>query len=275
MVIGAPLPVGGTQGIWFAEYNDLFNYPPNSTLSTFLATGFSHIVATRWEALSNNLLRFIAEQGMIVLTPLMLVGLWLRRRQAVVRGLWLYALGLFLAMTFVFAFPGYRGGLFHSAAALVPWWAALGVAGLDNVADWAARRRRRWNATTAKWFFSAALLAAAVALSVSLSVGGRVNAVEPPLYSVLSAILPADARVMVNDPAALYYFTGRGGVVLPNAAPDVIPVIAKHYGIGYLLLEAPSATPAPLWSLFESTPSFLTPIPLDIPDVRLYAITTS
>ena len=27
-VIGSPLPLGGTQSIWFSEYNDLFNYPP-------------------------------------------------------------------------------------------------------------------------------------------------------------------------------------------------------------------------------------------------------
>ncbi len=274
-VIGTPLPVGGTQGIWFAEYNDLFDYPPDSTLSTFLATGLPHILATRWEALSNNLLRFVAEQGLIVMTPLMLLGLWMRRRQPLLRAFWLYALGLFVAMTFIFAFPGYRGGLFHSAAALVPWWAALGVAGLDQAVDWVARRRRRWDAATAKWFFSVALLFVAVFLSLSIGLGGRVSAGEPPLYAALAAKLPADARVMINDPAALYYFTGRGGVVLPNETPDVIPTIARQYGVGYLLLETPSATPSLLWPLFESTPSFLTPIPLDIPGVRLYAFAAS
>lgn len=274
-VIGTPLPVGGTQAIWFAEYNDLFAYPPQATASTFFAAGLSHVLATRWEALSNNLLRFVAEQGMIVLTPLMLVGLWTRRRDPFVRAFGLYALGLFAAMTFVFAYPGYRGGLFHSAAALVPWWAALGVAGLDTLVDWVARRRRRWHAGTAKWVFSVALVFAAVLLSLSTGLNGRVTAGEPPLYAALSSALPADARIMINDPAALYYFTGRGGVVLPNGSPDVIPVIARQYGVGYLLLESPSATPAPLWSLFESTPPFLTPIPLDFPDVRLYAIAPS
>ena len=76
--------------------------------------------------------------------PLMLVALWRRRRHAFLRGFWLYALGLHLAMTFIFPFSGYRGGLFHSAAALFPWWMALGVVGLDDVIDWIAQRRRQW-----------------------------------------------------------------------------------------------------------------------------------
>ena len=272
-VIGAPLPIGGTQGIWFTEYNDLFAYPPRATAASFFAAGFQHVLATRWEALSNNLLRFVAEQGMIVLTPLMLVGLWVRRRAPFVRAFGLYALGLFAAMTFVFAYPGYRGGLFHSAAALVPWWAALGVAGLDTVVDWAAHRRRRWHAGTAKVVFSISLVVAALLLSLTTGLNGRVGAGTPPLYTRLKSVLPENARVMINDPAALYFFTGRGGGVLPNESPDVIPLIARQYGVGYLLLEAPSATPARLWPLFQTTPPFLTPIPLDTPNVRLYAIT--
>ena len=80
-------------------------------------------------------------------------------------GLWPYALGLHLLMTFVFALPGPRGGLFHSAAALVPFWAALGVLGLDDVIGWLARLRR-WNVKQARAFFGMALLAWAVFLSL-------------------------------------------------------------------------------------------------------------
>lgn len=82
---------------------------------------------------------------------------------------------------------------------------------------------------------------------------------------------------MINDPAQMYYHTGRGGVVLPNEAPDVIREIAGRYDVDYLLLELVAdgvslAAPAPLMTLPSETPDFLTLIPLDDPTVRLYAI---
>ncbi|MFN8564457.1 MAG: hypothetical protein U0703_23205 [Anaerolineae bacterium] len=88
-------------------------------------------------------------------------------------------------MTFVFPFPGYRGGLLHSAAALVPFWAALGAAGLDDVVDWVARRRRRWNARTAKVVFSGGLVVVAVGLSAYIGMSGRVAPRDPAIYAEL------------------------------------------------------------------------------------------
>ncbi|MCB9450440.1 MAG: hypothetical protein H6672_03325 [Anaerolineaceae bacterium] len=279
-VSATPLPVGGTQAIWFREYNDLFNYPPDSSPATFFADGIAPLFTTRWQAFTNNLSHFIVVEGLVVMTPLMLVGLWRRRRDGFLRGFWLYVLGVHLAMTLVFPFPGYRGGLLHSTAALIPWWAALGVVGLDDVVEWVARRRRQWRAGTAKVIFSAALLAVALFLSLSTGLANRFGSGTPRLYDELRAILPENARVMVNDPAALYYFTGLGGVVLPNESPDVIPDIAQRYGVGYLLLQGVTAdgrasdgVPPPLWPVLAGDTPFLTPIPLDIPGVRLYAIT--
>jgi len=275
--IGSPLPVGGTQGIWYTAYDDIFNYPPDSSPQTFFADGIGLLLSSRWDALRENLGTFVAIEGMIVLTPLMLIGLWMRRRDAFLRGFWLYALGVHLAMTFVFTFPGVRGGLFHSVAALLPWWAALGAVGLDDVVDWVAKRRRKWNATTAKWIFSSALVIFVVFLSLLISLPRRVNVGTPTLYSQLSEVIPVGSRVMINDPAQLYYFTGLGGVVLPNEPPDVIPEIAQKYGVGYLLLEGvtdngQAAASAKLWSILAQNPDFLIPVPLDYPGVKLYEI---
>ncbi len=277
--IGSVMPLGGAQGIWFREYNDIFSYPPDASPATLFADGADAFVASRWEALTNNLGTFIAVEGWVVLAPLMLLGLWTRRRDAFLRGFWLYALGLHLVMTLIFPFPGYRGGLLHSAAALVPWWAALGVVGLDAAVEWVARRRRRWNAVTAKRIFSAGLVGAALLLSLMIALPNRVPPPGlPALYRDLRDLLPADARVMINDPAQLYYFTGLGGVVLPNETPDVIPQIARQYGVRYLLLEGvtadglPSAAPRGLWSLVNAPPEFLVPVPLLITSVRLYEI---
>src|SRR5690606_23001995 len=123
--------------------------------------------------------------------------------------------GVHVLMTLVFPFPGYRGGLLHSASALVPFWAALGVAGLDDVVDWIARRRRHWNATVAKWIFSVFLVALAIFLSRNIGLAGRVapRGEMPALYAELVERVPEDARVMINDPAQLYFYTGMAGVV--------------------------------------------------------------
>jgi hypothetical protein len=276
--IGTPLPVGGAHAIWFTEYNDLFNYPPGASVESFFADGPATLFQSRWEALINNLQTFIAVEGLVVMTPLMLAGLWLRRRDPFLRAFWLYALGLHLAMTLVFPYPGYRGGLFHSAAALAPWWAALGAAGLDDAVNWIARRRRSWRPRTAQVIFSAGLVTLAVFLSASTAVGGRVGEGTPALYRELATALPPDARVMINDPAALYYHTGLGGVVLPNATPEIIPEIARHYRVTHVLLQAVTedgyalAATDGLANIPAAPPSFLTPISLDIPEVRLYAI---
>jgi hypothetical protein len=276
--IGTPMPLGGTKAIWFTEYNDIFNYPPVSSPATFFANGLSTLLSSRWEAFTQNLATFIAVEGLVVMMPLMLVGLWRRHRQPFLRGFWLYALGVHLAMTFIFPYPGYRGGLLHSAAALVPWWAVLGVIGLDDCIDWIARRRTRWNAQFAKVIFSGALLAVALFLSINI---GLSNSVPPPatpgIYGQLKQKLPPDARVMINDPGQLYYFIGLSGVVIPNEEPQAILEIARKYQVDYLLLEEVTpenraASSAKLWPILTDPPDFLTAIALDDPSVRLYAI---
>ena len=277
--VGSLLPVGGAQGIWFAEYDDLFNYPPDASPQTLFADGPGAFLQSRWEAFTGNLGTLVAVEGMVVLAPLMLIALWKRRAQPFMRGFWLYALGLHLAMTLIFPFPGLRGGLFHSAAALFPFWMALGVVGLDDVIDWIAQRRRHWNRLTAKRIFSAALLIFCVALSLSISVPRRFRAGTPPLYTALLETLPEGARVMINDPAQLFYYTGFGGVVLPNETPDVLPEIARKYGVDYLVLESQVvngqtvlAASNQLASILTAPPDFLSEIEIDVPGVRLYEI---
>lgn len=277
--VGSPLPVGGAQGMWYREYNELFNYPPGASARTLFADGIGTFVESRWLAFTNNLGTFIAVEGLVVMAPLMLIGLWNRRKDGFLRGFWLYALGLHLAMTFIFPFPGYRGGLFHSSAALVPWWAALGIAGLDDTVDWMAKRRRHWRVRTAKSVFSGGLVVLAALLTLNFAQVGRVSDEVPGLYVELATILPSDARVMINDPAQLYYFTGLWGVVLPNAAPETMIDIAQAYGITHLLIEYQErdgerayAMPRPLIFDVENPPDFLLPIQIGRSGVRLYAI---
>lgn len=278
-LIGTPLPLGGTQTIWLRTYDDIFNYPPDASPASLFADGIGVFLASRWEAFTNNLGTLVVVEGLVVMAPLMLIGLWRRRSDPFLLPFGLYALGLHAAMTLVFPFPGYRGGLLHSAAALVPWWAILGLLGLDDCIDWMARRRR-WNVRTARPVFSAGLLGVATALGVFVAVPNRVvDGGTPTLYRELVGAIPAGSRVMINDPAQLYYYTGLGGVVLPNEEPTAIQDIARKYQVDYVVLEGVTAdgreawgASSLLWPMLIDPPAFLDAMPFSMPDIRLYAI---
>src|SRR5690606_15390864 len=80
VAIGAPpLPAGGLATMWLRSYEEIVNYPPDGlTLQHFLDWGVGNILASRWEALATNVQHFIAEQGLLVLWPFTLLGLWKR-----------------------------------------------------------------------------------------------------------------------------------------------------------------------------------------------------
>ncbi|MCC7208007.1 MAG: glycosyltransferase family 39 protein [Anaerolineae bacterium] len=252
---GALLPAGGLDTAWMRTYDEIANYPPGVSFQSFLDWGVENILRSRWDALVQNLQRFVAEQGLIVLAPLLLIGLWRRRFDPLLGGVGLYALGLHLLMTLVFALPGPRGGLFHSAAALVPFWAALGVLGLDDVIG-ALARLRRWKVAQARAFFGGALLCWAVFLSL-WTFGGKSVEWSSAGQHFAALDLPPDAVAASNDPPALYYFRGAPGVVLPNAPPERLLDLAARYGVNYVIVDA-NRTP-PLNDLWEGqdAPPFL------------------
>jgi len=277
--IGTPLPIGGTQSIWFTQYDDLFNFPPDANPQTLFADGMGTFLQSRWAGLTNNLGTFIAVEGFVILMPLMLIGLWTQRKDDFVRAFWIYALGLHLAMTFVFTYPGFRGGLFHSVAALLPFWSVFAVMGLDQLVDWIAKRRRRWKPASAKRTFSIGILLLVFWLSYTMGWNNRVRHTTTSSFNVFTDIVPPDSRFMINDPALLFYFTGFGGVVLPNESVEVVPTLAEMYDIDYLVVEGVAengvigAVPEAFLFDPDTPPEFLRPVPpYDTGRMRLYEI---
>ena len=270
--IGSPLPTGGTQAMWLRGYNELVSYPPNASAATFWDWGLENILRSRIEALNSNLGTFVAVETWVVLGPFVLWGLWRERRRAMVLGVALYAVALHLAMTFVFAYPGYRGGLFHSSAALLPFWAALGVSGLDEAIAWAAARRR-WNTAQAQSVFGAAMVVLAAAISVGV-LASRLEAWNDngAFYDGVVADLSPDAVLMVNDPAALYYYTGHAGVVVPDSEPDVVPDIATRFGVTHLVLDENRTAPFDGLYRGEESRPYLVPLGDLAGGLRLFAI---
>jgi hypothetical protein len=272
-VLGTPLPVGGTATIWLRGYNELVSYPPMMSLTNFMDWGVGNILASRWEAFTNNLGTFVAVEGFIVLAPLIVIALVRRWRHPLLLPVWTYAVLLHLAMTFAFAYPGYRGGLFHSATALLPFWTVVGVLGLDDAVDWIARRRRGWRPAEAKAVFTVAVVILAAALTVVM-VGARWGGTAGSDYTQLAAdVLPPDAVVMSNDPAALYYHTGLPGIVVPDAGLDAVQELVTRYAVTHILLDQNRTRPLDDLYTGQVLPDYLQLIPQEVaPGVRVFAV---
>lgn len=282
--LGLVLPTGGLRSIGFSQYDDLFRYTAKAVPALALDEGIQRLLEVRWTAALQGFGTFIAVEGLIVLAPFMLIGWWLRRHHPLLRGFTAFTIGVHLLMILVFPLPGYRGGMFHAVAALFPFWMALGVLGLDAAVGWVAIRRRAWNAVQAKRIFSMGALGIGVLISLSVAQSAHDDKSQElsSLYEKLRAVLPAGARVMINDPARLYYHLGHGGVTIPNEPVTVVPEIANRYGIDYLVLEHIGDTgyiggaPAAFQFDVSSPPDFLRAIAIDGGGgVRLYQIVSN
>jgi 4-amino-4-deoxy-L-arabinose transferase-like glycosyltransferase len=255
-VAGTILPAAGSQTIWLTGYDELFSYGREFSAQSFLAQGLGPALRGRWWALTINLQTVLAVWGMIFLTPLAAIGSWQLRRRPLVQLAGLYGLLLLGAMTVVFAFPGARGGLFHSGAALLPFIYATALAGLEVSVDWAAARRRHWDSQAAQRVFGAGLVVMAVALS-SFIYYNRVlkndawnnSDLQYATLATWMASHDPEATVMLNNPPAYRYHGGGLSVVVPNEDLEVTLQIARRYGVDYLILDRNH--PAPLAAVYN------------------------
>ena len=169
-------------------------------------------------------------------------------------------------MTLLFTFPGIRGGLFHSSAALLPAIFAASPAGLDAAVDWAARHRRRWDRQGAQRFFSVGLLILAASLSTLLyyrRVIGAGRWTDPDWNRTDMTMIPVgewivrevgdSAVVMVGNPPAFFYHTGLQAVVVPNEGPDQLLEAAHRYSVDMVILD--QNRPKPLTLLYQGDQS--------------------
>jgi hypothetical protein len=256
-VAGTPLPGAGSQTIWMATYDDLFSYGRELSPQTFFSQGVGSVLQGRWWAFTANFQTVLAVWSMIFLAPLVVVGAWHLRHHFLIQLVGFYAALLFVAMTLIFAFPGARGGLFHSGAALFPFICAISTVGLDKAVDWVARRRRGWKAKTAKRVFAVGLMVIAVALSgfiyyqrvLKNNAWNRADSLYPALAEWANEQNP-DGVVMIGNPPAYRYHGGGLSVVVPNEDVETMLQAARHYQVDYLILD--SNHPAPLAELYNS-----------------------
>ncbi len=238
LLTGSPFGASGAATLWLVEYNDLFNYPPNVTLTRYLNSGLEIILRGKLDALLINTQTIIVVQCLIFLAPFVIIGLWKLRNYALYRIVILYAGLLYAAMTFVFSFVGARGGLFHSGAALLPFYVPASLVGLDTVIDWIAARRATWNAEQAKKIFSVTMIGFAVILTlIVISTRAREWNSVYDHYQKLQTLTPADAVVISNNPPLVWVAANRGGAMIPNGDEATLLKVAEQFKARYVLID--------------------------------------
>ncbi len=272
-VVGAPLPVGGLQTAYITDYEQIFRYPWQEL--SLSSVGVPALVQSRVDTFPKNIGTFFVSEGWLVLWPLMLWGLF-KVHSAARLAIGLFALGLHVAMSLVFAWPAARGGLFHGAAALMPWWSALTIIGAEALIDRLTRRQPRMRTFTHVLVLGLTLAAAFWMTSFTLRTPKPAG--EPQSVTALRPFLAAGDRIMATDPARNYYHLGVGGVVLPDAPVAQLEDMAETFDLDYFVLEEieegadgtlDAVVPVSLKPILSETPPFLQLVE-DFGHTRLY-----
>ncbi|MCC7118241.1 MAG: glycosyltransferase family 39 protein [Anaerolineales bacterium] len=266
-VYGTLMAPGGSRALWLDNYDQTFTYPPNLlNAKTFFALGWREILMDRLAAFKDNLLSAFAAHGAIFLFPLILIGVYVNRKDQRVKLAAIAWSVLFLVMTLLFPFAGARGAFFHAGAAFQPIWWVLAPLGLEAFLDF-LKKKKNWGDDRAKSVFRGALVMIAVILTAFVvylrlfSLGwseGEEN--YPPIEKFLLAEhIQANDIVIVRNPPGYYLSTGRSALPLPYGGEAAILQVASQFGAKYLVLEK-SATLTSLKDLFENpkdNPAFI------------------
>ena len=262
-VFGSALAPGGSRSLWIIGYDELFIYPASQlTMERWLSSGWGVILEARSWALGINLQRSIAEQGLIFLFPLIVIGLWHSRKDHRIQiGIlaWLFT---FLIMTFVFPYQGARGGFFHSSAALLPLLWCAGAIGFEAVLEW-AHQLRNWNIREARIVFSIGILFFTLCLTIfsgwtkfakdgqapSKWEENHVNYQQVDMAITESGAKPQEIVLTINPPG-FFGATGRQAIAIPDGDVLTSLEVAEKYGARYLVLE--SDHPKGLGGLYET-----------------------
>ncbi len=237
---GRLLSTAGTKTLFLTTYDDLYSFGKKLDWQAYLAWGVPNILQSKLEALWANLQTYIAVDALVFLAPLVAIGLWQRRHDRLYQVVMLYGLGLYLVMSLGFTFPGMRGGMFHSSAALLPFLFAAAMIGLDTAVGWVAARRARWNVVMARRVFTWGLVAFAIVFTCGIYLsriqsGNQADAIYKDIGAWLQGQVPG--IVMVNDPPGYFYHTRQPAIVIPNGDVDTLLAAARQYGASWVVLD--------------------------------------
>jgi hypothetical protein len=248
-VFGSLFPSASSGRIlWISDYSQLYSISSPVGPDTLVANGLGGFVASRIGGLLSALGLFAFMPLVVVLTPIALIGAWVRRHDSAFSPFFVYAAALFAASGLVFAVHVPFGTFIHSAVALLPHTFLLVTAGVAAVVGWIARRRSSWDVARATAIFTygaAAVVIAGALLQTTTTIRHwtETRAVQLQLAASLSAA-PASDRIMSADAGAYNYLTGRAGIVTPNDPLPVIEDAMRAYDVRWLVLEQDAIVPA-------------------------------
>lgn len=254
---GTLLPTGGTRTLWLTDYDDIFCYQCEFSLSNYLEWGWGAILESKIDALAWNLRTLLVVVGFIFLWPFAIVGGWRLRDKPSFVLAWLYLLLLFGAMTFGFSFPGPRGGFFHSSGALLPFIVTASFVGLDRTIVWIGGKRG-WNIPQAQAAFSVGFVLIGLSMSL-LATPPKLEAWRQAhtLYKNVGAWLrqndPQSCPVLAGNPPGFWYINRIPTLMVPNNTPETVASVAERYGACWMVLDA--NLPQPLMQLYSTDQS--------------------
>jgi hypothetical protein len=198
--------------------------------------------------LASRVAGFVAAVGIFaiwplatILAPFMLIGLWMRRRDAHFWAFVVYGAIFFIATGLLFAVHVPYGTFIHSAVALVPHAFVLTALGVEAAAVWLARRIKGWQPQRASIMFASvavlvAILAGALQTYTSMRAWQHDQEVRQEVSAPLASVA-GEERMMSGDSGAYEYLFDRPGIVSPDDPLPVIEEAARAYGIRWLSLE--------------------------------------
>ena len=234
--------------LWSADYAQFHSISGEVGPDSFLAQGLGPVVASRVGGLLSALALYAFLPLAVVLTPLALVGAWVRRADSNFKPFFIYAAALFAASALLFAIHVPYGTFIHSAVALVPHTFLLVTAGIATAVGWIAQRRTSWNGPTATRVFTygAVILLVLVATFQTVTTARHWQSVrdaQAELVASFADTSPNDV-VMAADPGAINYLTAHRAVVTPNDPLPVVESVMRAYGVRWLILESEQIVPA-------------------------------
>jgi hypothetical protein len=269
IVAGQPFPSAAGRTLWLLTYDELFTYPASKlTPARWWQAGIADLLRSRLLALGVNLQRLIAENGLIFLTPVMIIGAKRFWEKAIVRLTALYFVLLLGLMSFVFPFAGSYGGFFHSSVAVMPVLWVLVPPGLEGAIAWVGARRG-WKGGSGQVVLSRSAIVLAAILSGYLFWNNTIGpTLQEPRWeksmqdyrevgAALQSLDPSPDVVAVNNPPGFYFATGSQAVVIPDGSLETLEKVVYRYNVAWVVLDV--NRPAGLSALYarQITPEWM------------------
>jgi len=257
VVFGSMMPPGSGYVLWMTSYSQIFSFTPEMyTFQSWFASGVQAAIKFRASAIWQNLGTAFFAEGMIFLSPLIILGGWKERHSFRVQ---IGVLGwgcMLLAESLLFPFASVQGGFFHAGTAFQALWFVLAALGLDVFVGWI--RRKDMKLTQLTRLFPAILLFIMILFSAMLI---KIRVIDSGwnegeyLYVKADHLLEAqnartDAIVMVRNPPAYFVMTGRQAIVVPYGNVQALLAASRKFKASYVILEE-IGNSNPLYDLYE------------------------